>query len=805
MRDRVEAGFENWGRIVVDRPLAVLLTSLAVALGCVAGLPRVYMDVTFEAFLGHDDSFRVNYEAFRERFGRDEKITVAIERGQAAGPETPGIFDFTFLERLRDFHNAIEKRVPHLVEITSLINARDTRGDGDTLRVEGFLDPWPENTEELALRKERALSNPLFRNHILSQDGRTATLVLELQLYSSLGVEEERLSGFDEGAHATDETPPLLTGAETAEVVSRLREVIAEFESADFVIHSGGSPVMLQTISSSMARDMPRFAALAILTIAALLYLLFRRVIAVVIPLLVVALSVASTVGLMGWSGVPIHVPTQILPSFLLAVAVGDAVHLLSIFFERIRSGDERADALAHALGHSGLALVLTSVTTAGGLLSFSTSALTPVAMIGIFAPTGVMIALFLSLTMLPALLAIAPIGAPRGRLVSREQNVLDRSLAGFGRFATRHPRSVVGLSTLLAIAAGLGASRMELSHDPISWLGEDTRIVRDTRFMNEHLGGAVSFEVLLESDAPGGIRQPEALQRLAALGRSFEEESRDGVSAGQTISLADIVKEINRALNSDRASAYVIPEDPLLIAQELLLFENTGADDLEEITDPQYEIARMSVRMPWRDAVRYTKFFDLATADTETALSDLGRPVITGILAILVRTISQVVTSMAQSYVLAFAVITPIMVLLLGNLRTGLLAMIPNTMPILLTLGLMGSFGFPLDAFSLMVGGIALGLAVDDTIHFMHNYRRYRAQGMDLEAAIEATLLTAGRAMLITTTVLSVGFLGFTMSSMVNLNNLGVLVAFATLTAFLADVLLAPALLALIDRDATA
>ena len=226
------------------------------------------------------------------------------------------------------------------------------------------------------------------------------------------------IEGFDDDTGSThslgdpgeDHLPPLLTGAETGAVVSGLREVLAEFEAPDFVIHTAGSPVMLQTIAGAMAHDMPRFVGLAIASIAIFLFLLFRRVIAVVIPLVVVALSVASTGGLMGWSGVPIHVPTQILPSFLLAVSVGDAVHLLAIFFEQIRVGQQREDALCYALGHSGLALVLTSLTTAAGLMSFSTSPIEPVAMLGIFAPTGVMVALFLSLTMLPALEVVASV-----------------------------------------------------------------------------------------------------------------------------------------------------------------------------------------------------------------------------------------------------------------------------------------------------------------------------------------------------------------------------------------------------------
>ena len=228
--------------------------------------------------------------------------------------------------------------------------------------------------------------------------------------------------------------------------------------------------------------------------------------------------------------------------------------------------------------------------------------------------------------------------------------------------------------------------------------------------FINDHLGGAVTFEVLLESHPTGGVRRPETLRRLAALGESFEQNERDGVVAGQTVSLADMVKEINRAPNADEDQEYAVPDDPLLVAQELLLFTNTGTDDLEDVTDSQHDVARMTVRVPWKDAVEYTTFFHLVKSDTDTALSADGRATIAGTLSLLVRTISAVVKSMANSYLLAFAVITPLMVFLLGIFRTGLLAMIPNTMPILLTLGLMGVFDFPLDAFSLMVGGSCWG-----------------------------------------------------------------------------------------------
>ena len=199
----------------------------------------------------------------------------------------------------------------------------------------------------------------------------------------------------------------------------------------------------------------------------------------------------------MGWSGTSIHVPTQILPSFLLAVGIGDAVHLLAIFFERIRRGENREDALAHALGHSGLALVLTSVTTAAGLASFAGAGIAPVAALGLFAPIGVMIALALSLTLLPALIQLVPLGKPRGNANYEEENALDRALTGLGRFATRPPLMIVGVSAVLIVAAAIGASRMKLSHDPLSWLPADSSIVEGTKYIDHTLEGSVSFEIL--------------------------------------------------------------------------------------------------------------------------------------------------------------------------------------------------------------------------------------------------------------------------------------------------------------------
>ena len=183
--------------------------------------------------------------------------------------------------------------------------------------------------------------------------------------------------------------------------------------------------------------------------------------------------------------------------------------------------------------------------------------------------------------------------------------------------------------------------------------------------------------------------------------------------------------------------------------------------------------------------------------------LGDTADVKFTGLLTLAGRTIHAVVYSMAASYVFAFLLITPLMIVLIGNLRLGLVSMLPNLAPVIVTLGVMGWLGMPLDAFTLLIGSIALGLAVDDTIHFLHNFRRSFEASGDVAGSIRATLSTTGQAMLFTSLVLSTGFFVYMFASMHNLFNFGLLTGFAILVAFVADAVLTPALVTLFARPA--
>jgi len=220
----------------------------------------------------------------------------------------------------------------------------------------------------------------------------------------------------------------------------------------------------------------------------------------------------------------------------------------------------------------------------------------------------------------------------------------------------------------------------------------------------------------------------------------------------------------------------------------------------MEDFTASQFSKARLMVKVPFVDAVAYTKFLESINHHLQINYPDV-KITVTGMSALMFRTVVNAIASMAASYIYALIVITILMILLIGHLRIGLLSMVPNLAPIIVTLGIMGWLQIPMNLFTMLVGNIAIGLAVDDTIHFMHNFRRYFEESKNAKIAVMETLHTTGRAMLVTSCVLSIGFFIFMFATMNNLIHFGFLTGLAIIMALLADYFIAPALMVVVNR----
>lgn len=788
-RDNIEAWFEKTGRLICKHPFITVFFFACLSGFLLFQLPKTTIDTSPTGMLHENDPAMVRYNEFRDQFGRDEMILVAV------GPVD--VFSRPVLEKIQALHQDLEENVPYLEEVTSVLNARSTRGEGDELIVEDLFEEWPQTAREMESLKQRALSTPIYRNMLINEDATYTAISIETSAYKPMA--GASFDAFSDSLNAPSVKPEYLSDAENSEIVRAVRAVVARHSSPEFPLYTAGSPVLTEDLRDYMLRDIARFSAAAILLISLLLMVAFRTWAGVVWPLTTVILSLACTLGLMAMFAVPLKLPTQILPSFILAVGVGDSVHILAIYYRNIRIGLERNEAVAKALGHSGLAVLLTSLTTAGGLLSFSRTEIAPIADLGLFSAAGVVLALVFSLFLMPALIAIFPSGEQRHS--NNGASRLDGFLSAIGDFAVGRPKAILTVTAIIMAASAYGITMLHFSHHTLAWFPKDSDLVVSTQTIDHEMGGTLTMEVIVNSGEENGFYEPERLNALSAMADKIEPFTSEIVFVGQTRSPADILKEINQALHENKPEYYSIPQDRELAAQEFLLFENSGSDDLQKVVDTDFSKARFTIKVPSVDMVYYHDFVNAISAWFKEAFPN-DKVTVTGLMKLLYSTFYAVMHTMAESYIIAILVITVLMILMIGNLRLGLISMIPNIAPIVVCLGVMGALDLTLNAFTILIGSVALGLAVDDTIHFMHNFRRYYGQYHDAERAVHETMQTTGRAMLFTTIALTSGFIVFLMASMKNLMTYGSLAALTISLALLADFLVVPALLALVFRD---
>ena len=796
IRQRIEDGLKTYGRLITNKSWVVLILSIVVVGALGSNIPKIVMDTATESFLHDDDPALLAYNDFRDQFGRDEVLIVAIE--------TDDVFDPAFLAKLKDLHNDLRDNTPYLDDITSLINARNTFGREDELIVEDLFQDWPSDPAAFEEKRQRAYANPLFKNTLLSEDHRITAIIIRTDAYSSAGTEEDALGGFDDLSAPSGEEKAereYLSDAENSELVQKVEKIASTYDAPNFKVYASGSPSVANALKRHMQANMKRFTLMGLGVIATVLFLMFRRPSGVIMPLIVVIASVIGTLGLLPLTGRAFTLPMQILPSFLLAVGVGASVHLQAIFFRHVQQGNGRHDSVVYAMGHSGLPIIMTSLTTAAGLASFSGASVAPIADLGVIASLGIMLSLFLNLTLLPAALSILPLKAKSSDSAHKRHARMDAILEWIAKFSTRRAVLVLSVSAVILVTAIAGVTQLKFSHQPFKWLpqSEPSRLAMD--IIDDRLKGASAIEVIIDTKKENGLYDPEILKGLERLNHEIGSMQTNFISVGKTLSLADIVKESNRALHANDEAHYTIPNSRELIAQELFLFENSGSDDMEDFVDSQFSKARFTIKMPWIDSVHLRDVDTLIAGKFRAVLGDDVDITVTGMNALLGRTMEATIFSMGESYIIAAGVISIMMVVFLGSLRIGLISMIPNLAPIIITLGVMGWLGVPLGLFTMLIGSIAIGLAVDDTIHFMHNYRRYHHETGNVEIAVRKTLLGTGRAMLVTSIVLSLGFIIYLMSTLTNLINFGWLVAMAIMLALLADLFLAPALMAILHK----
>ena len=361
----------------------------------------------------------------------------------------------------------------------------------------------------------------------------------------------------------------------------------------------------------------------------------------------------------------------------------------------------------------------------------------------------------------------------------------------------------LVGLF-LFAVAA-YGMMTLRVYHNPFAWLPDDEPIKVAFATMDDEVGGTSNVQLLATGTTERGVKDRDLLLGLERLRKHIQayRHPEVGTLVGNAISMVDIIKETNRALHQDDPASYVLPDDQGGVNDAVFLFSNAGPDQLRRFVTTDFQQAQMTLRIKWLDATGYeplTRHIEAGIAAHIPA--KVGKVEPTGSVYTLVTTIRLLLGDLMRSFGVAFVVITLIMMLLLRGVKLGIIAMVPNLMPIVFIMGLMGFTAIPIDMNTLLIASIAIGVAVDDTIHFLHHFRVIYEHGGDSEYAVRRAASHSGRAMTTTTLALTMGFFVYMGSQMVNLQRFGMLIGLTCIVALLIDLVFAPALLRTIYRD---
>lgn len=775
--------FRSWVRLVVSTRWVWLFLTLAITLFFAqAAATKLRFDGSVGYFSAGDPELSAALAAWEDSFGADEQHLVLV-RGEVFSPD--------FLVRLAALHAAMEamtvegvgpaaqiddwgelRAPPVAAEVQSLINAPRMRSGALGLTVERLLDPMPA-PEELARVRAEVLADPSLVGNLIGPEADHTVIALR--------------------SRAQDD-PSL------AQVNRALKVLVAAHVAPGFEPRVTGLPDLNDHLNTTIEADTQRLVGASLLVMSVILFLVLRNPLAVLGSLGVVTLASVWTLGAMALTDTPVTLLSNVIPAFLACVGMGDSVHIQAVYRDRLAAGDARLAAIEAAVGSTGLPVVFTTLTTAAGLLSFRFASTQAVQEMGTFGALGVMAALLHSLVFLPVWLSWAPIAGKRAEV--RAPDLTDRLLAACtaASASPRGRRAVLSSFALFVALGGVGIAQLRLYHNPLDWLpsGDPTR--EGLLALDRSVGGTSTVHLLVEA-APRTLHDPALVAGLAAVeadARAWVHPTRGERIVSSTLSPLDFLRQAEGALRGTPS----LPASPRALSDDLFLLESAAPDQLGRLATADLGTTRLSLRVRWMDASSYLPLRDALQTSVDQHLQGLARVRPTGSVYSLLVAVGALVGDLLRSFGSAVLVITLMMITLLRDSRLGLISMAPNLVPIVGILGFMGFVGIPIDMSNLLIASIVIGVAVDDTIHYLHQYRAARRSGLGTEAAITHALDHAGRAMVGTSLVLAAGFGVFLVSGMISLQRFGLLIAAASALALFVDLLLTPALLRALDSD---
>lgn len=744
-------------------------------------LKKIRFDYDFESFFPVNDPDLDIYLGFRETFEYDnEFVLLAVENKK-------GIFDQPFLEKVQALTDSLEK-IPDVTSVTSPTNIQNTTVSD--LGPIQFPYLHIDDTSRYASDSAVIYASEELVGSFFAPNAKSVSIFIK--------------------------TTEGINKAESDRLVGNINRLVAaqHFDGLHIASKANGQKVYLEKLE----REFFIFFIASFILVVTFLYISFRSFWGVWVPIIIVLLAIIWTLALMTATGKALDIMTVLLPTMMFVVGMSDVVHIVTKYLEEMREGKlGRFDALLKTIKDVGFATFITLVTTALGFLTLLNSRIIPIRDFGLFTSLGVFIAFVLAFTIMPIVLNVLPV--PNLRLERQASQFWNKRLLRLLLWIFRNGKTIAAATVALVLLSAWSISRINLNNYLIEGLTTRDELRQDFIFFETNFSGVRPFEIRTRPADPGGsvlgIKELRAMDKL-------ETYLKEEYGVGFILSPVSAVKLANKANNNGNPEYYKLPGDTSAI--------NEITSTLIELRVKEDTLRKRAARkdQPYQGKTNLKAFFttDMKQGRITGKMNDVGSMVIreknkalekflaatpemkaievklTGAAVMLDKNNEYLVMNTFQGLLISVLVVGFIIALIHRSWRMALVAVIPNLLPIVLIGGLMGLLGIELKSPTSIIFSIAFGIATDDTIHFLGRLKLERLKGKSLLYAVKRTFISTGKAVVVTSLILSAGFMTLISSGFESTFLFGLLVSITLLIAVVTDLLLFPLLVTWLIRD---
>ncbi|TOF61307.1 RND transporter [Vibrio parahaemolyticus] len=755
------------GKIPTKYSLLVLLATIFLIIVATIGGKNLYFRGDYDIFFDGTNKQLLAFDEIQTTFAKTDNLAIVIapEDGDIFTPQTLSLIQKITVDAWQ---------VPYSSRVDSIANYQHTEAFEDDLLVEDLLYSEYELTpDRISKVKSIALSEPVLKSALVSEKGDVTVVNITVQL------------------------PEMDKTAEVEEVVSSINAMIDRYQRAypDVTFHKAGIIAMNHAFMTAAQDDSSTLVPTMLVVILVFLTIMLRSILSVIATLIVIIGSVMATMGISGWAGMFLSTATVNVPTLIMTLAVADCVHVIATMRQSMKNGFTKAQSIERSIALNFVPILITSVTTAIGFLMMNMSDSPVLRDFGNLSALGVMVACFLSVTLLPALLKLLPIHV-KMETSQDQKHVMDH----LGDFVVSQRRALLPLSVAVIVVCASLIPLNKVNDESVEYFGQRNEFRQAADFMEERISGMTNISIAIKTNESQGIAAPDFLNTIG----EFSSWLRDQPETDHVATLADVYKRLNKNMHGDDEAYYSLPQARELAAQYLLLYEMSLPYGLD--LNNQINVDKSSIKM----VLTVANLGSVELVDLENRIYQWFAEhapqyqVVASSPSLMFAHIGETnMASMLSTLPITLVLISALLIFALRSVRLGLISLMPNIAPAVIGFGLWALISGEINLGLSVVVTLTLGIVVDDAVHFLSKYQRARREGQTAEQAVRYAFHTVGRALWITTVVLVAGFSVLAMSSFRLNADMGQLSAIVIFIALVVDFLFLPTLLMLFDKKA--